>query len=155
MKSLNVCKPLFVALLASLCAGVAAGQPPWTFHPGDTVTVAFTFDGKDADRIESGVAYFAVSSGQPPEDQAGFQTELGFSSPSHKPGSNTLELSFKLLSNVATGTYRLTQLRASSGGQAPVTITYNTGLPEFSIRIENSERFIKPTIKSVKDVSKR
>jgi hypothetical protein len=155
VETIGFTRCLFAAFLASLCAGVAAGQPPLAFHPGDTVTVAFTFDGKDADRIESGIAYFALPSNQLLEDQAGFRTELGFGTPSHKPGSNTLELSFKLLSNVATGTYRLTQLRASNGGQAPVEIIYNTGLPEYSIRVENPERFVKPAIKSVRDVSKR
>lgn len=143
-------KALLVLVGISVCS-TALSQPRVPYHPGDTITIAISFEGADASRVRTGIAYFGVSGTR--SHQAGFQAELGFDNA--KPaGPNTIEVSFKVGSHVASGTYKLTQVRAGTEGDSPVSIIYNDGLPAFNLTIENPERFEKPTIKSVKDVSK-
>lgn len=125
--------------------------PPVVYHPGDKIIIFVVFEGADAARLRTATAYFGIPSTE--ASQPGFQNEMVFAE--SRPGRpNTFILSFTVTSNIASGTYQLTEIRAVTSGEAPLQIIYGKSeIPELSVRIENPGHFVKPAIKSVKDVS--
>ncbi len=126
-----------------------AQTPPTVHHPGDTVTITVLFDGTDAHRLQNVTVNMGIS--DLPKDQAGFSNTLYFGE-SKPDGPGVFKLSLKISNNTASGVYKLTQIRArASIGEAPTEITYNEGLPTYSITVENDKRFARPAIKSVRE----
>jgi hypothetical protein len=138
-----------VALWLVLFSTAGIAQPaPTVHHPGETLTLTIVFEGVDAHKLQTAGAYFTAPNA--PNDQAGFTSDFGFSE-SKADGPGTLKLSYKILPNAASGVYKLTQIRAGTLGDGAISVIYNEGLPVLTIAIENDRRFVKPTIKSVKE----
>jgi hypothetical protein len=148
-KTASYCSSSAIALGVLLFVTTASAQPPpVVHHPGDVVTITIVFEGVDAHKIQTAIAYFGLPNVA--SDQAGFIGDFAFTD--CKPdGPGTLKLSYKILTNAASGVYRLTQIRAGTSGDGPITVTYNEGLPTLNLTIENDRHFVKPTIKSVKE----
>jgi hypothetical protein len=156
------------ALMAIGLNSVVIAQPPATHRPGETVTLAIAFDGVDARRLKNVSADLSQPPGEVTKDQAGFSNEFHITQ-SALTGPKTFTLSGRIPSNIASGTYTLTQVRATgvvvdAGGGIDaghderlesLTVTYNEGLPAFKVRIENRGRFTKPSITPVKDLTRR
>jgi hypothetical protein len=142
----------WVVAMLVVCSSVLAAQPPSKYHPGDTVKIVIMFDGKDAGKLAAAQASMTTGE-QPPKDQAGFHNNLTLDNVNHT-GPGTFEVSGQIPDNVATGIYRLTQIRAQSEGVYQATFVYSDRLPDLNIMVENAKHFEKPSIKSVKEVSK-
>ena len=137
-----------LGLLLFSAAGMA--QPaPTVHHPGDVVTITIVFDGVDAHKLQTAFAYFSLLT--LPKDQPGFSGSLNFTDNTKPDSPGIFKLSQKIASNAASGIYRLTQIRAGTSGEGPISILYDEGLPALSLTIENDRKFVKPTLKSVKE----
>lgn len=139
-----------VALLVFLFAGATQAQTPVpvVYHPGQTITVTVTFEGKDADKIVSAAMNMTIP--EQPKDQAGFQNSF-YSPASKNVGPNKFEISFTIPDLQASGDYKLDQIRAFAGPGSSIVLYYNPPV-DFTtkiFRIENSAKFDKPKIKDV------
>lgn len=147
----------FTALaLLFLFAGVVKAQTaepekkPVVYHPGQTIAVVVTFEGKDADQITSAAMSIAFRASEPPKDQSGFSTQI-YQSSANKVGPNQFKIEFKIPDTQATGDYELNQIRAIVFPANSVVLFYNAPA-DFSprgFRVENPKTFDKPKIKDV------
>ena len=120
-----------------------------SYSPGQTVTINVAFDGRDAGEISCAQARFDLTTPSK-EDQPNFQGNIPAYS-CKKTGTKTFELSGVILGNVASGSYRLTQIFANfDNGEAPVQVPYSSSdFPEITITVNNPKDIEKPKIKSV------
>jgi hypothetical protein len=145
----KILKTIMIAWIL-LNLGIAGAQAP-VYHNGDVIRISVTFDGPDAAKIEA--AAFTAGMGVPAAtSQAGFQT--GFycdQSKSKKTAPNTFECSFTIPDTQASGEYTLNQIRgfAHVGDQVQVFWDSPADFPKKMLRIENSNKFVKPSIKDV------
>lgn len=143
-------KTITCSVLVASMGMICSAQAPAELHPGQTATISIVFDGVDASKLTNVIAYFNNSN--IPTDQVGFTSELDFGDA--KPdGPGAFKLSLKIPDSAASGTYKLIQIRAiGEKGAIPITIIYAEGLPSLALTIRNDGRFVKPTIKSVKEL---
>jgi hypothetical protein len=138
----------FVAVL--LFSIFVSAQAP-VYHNGDVIRVSVAFDGPDAARIEA-IAFAAEMGVQPDTSQAGFQNSFFCDqSKSKKTAPNTFECSFTIPGTQASGEYTLSQIRgyAHVGDQIQLFWGSAADFPKKMLRIENSNKFLKPSIKDV------
>lgn len=115
--------------------------------------MSVTFEGPDADKIEK--ADMVMRTPRVETNQAGFSPDLATRDYKKvRPNTDTLELSFRIPDNQASGDYKLDVIRGITSGNNELVIQYNSpsdfSSPVFSI--ESPRRFIKPTIKGVNEV---
>jgi hypothetical protein len=94
-------------------------------------------------------AFFNLVSG-PHADQAGFVPQLRLDNAAQSgPGEFTISLTVP--ATAASGTYRRGTVEANTH---EVGLSYNQDLPSLAITVENPAHFTRPTLKSVKELSR-
>jgi len=139
-------------LLVPLYAGVAFGQaPPTPIHPGQTRTYTVRFEGQYADKLTGAQLTFNLFHGDVPPNQAGFSGQLRFTD-SKPMGDGVFEVSGMIPTTLASGVYKLVRVNA---GTRDVGVSYQDGLPDIVITVDNPDRFVAPALKSVTEVSEK
>jgi hypothetical protein len=147
MRAFKKVVPVVLVLLFTI---LARAQAP-VYHKGDIIRVSVTFDGPDASKIES-IAFSAGMNGPPATSQAGFQNSFFCDqSKSKKTAATTFECSFTIPETQASGDYALSEIRgyAHVGDQIQLFWSSPADFPKKMLRIENSNKFAKPSIKDV------
>jgi hypothetical protein len=143
------------AVVAIASSSIALGQipVPSAYHPGQEIRISVTLNGVDASKVKAVAANLSIPGVS--KDQAGFAISL-FTQESKQVGPNTFEVTFRIPSNLASGQYRLDQIRALTGEAPQLTVFYGSpdDFPNVTFRIENPERFIRPGITNIKELSK-
>jgi hypothetical protein len=127
-----------------------SAQAP-VFHNGDTVRVSVTFEGADAAKID-GIGVTANMAAQAGPSQAGFQNSFFCGPPKSKQTApNTFECSFTIPDTQASGDYTVSEIRAYAHVVDQIQVFWESpaDFPKKMLRIENSNKFIKPSIKDV------
>lgn len=146
---------LLAAILLGTCIANAQQGPTPSYKPDQTITISVTFEGGDASKITSALMIWNLP--KAPDKQPNFSTQLNSSGPdnSKKTGPSTLEISFKIPHNQASGDYSLEQIQATVD-PLHVTLVYPAPeIPERKVAINNTETVEKPKIKDVKVLSGR
>jgi hypothetical protein len=142
IKTIGLMRWLFVVL----CAGSAIAQPPTPRHPGEKVSYIITFSGPGVGRLTGAQMAFRLTSGLH-SDQTGFVTDMNGNA-EKRLSDGVFEVSTTIGPEAATGRYELWQV---STGSQTVGATYQQGIPRVSITVENSAKFIKPVLTSIKE----
>lgn len=142
-------------LLAATLSGPLLAQQQEAYKPGGTIRISFTFTGQDADHLRRAEVELRTAP-QPPKDQQGFRTTLYGGDSKPIGNNNCCEVSLNIPESAATGDYAITLIRAYTEGNL-LSVEYHSpddfpNMPPF--RIKNDKRFVKPTIKDVKELSK-
>ncbi len=139
-----------VALAAVVMFSLSANAQEPTQHPGQVVKISVTFDGPDAGKITGAAMNWYTQTN--PANQPGFAQSI-FSGQSQKTAPNTFEVSFTVPDNQASGVYTLNQIRAITGNGS-IIIYYNSpaDFPARTVKIDNSNTLVKPSIKDVKEL---
>ena len=131
------------------CQFVSAQGP--TYHPGQSVTVAITFEGKDASRVTS-LSYVFRLDGADPDSEPQFSAELNSNElncgNSKLTAPNTVEISCEVPPSQAAGVYHLAELSAIFRDVGNVELPY-AEFPARKIKIANSNALIQPKIKDL------
>ena len=133
-------------LFVVLCAVSAIAQPPTPRHPGEKVSYIVTFSGPDAGRLTRVQMAFGLTSGTH-ADQTGFGTDIVANS-EKRLNDGVFQVSATIDPQAASGVYELRQVSATTG---TVGAVYREALPRLSITVDNSAKFIKPVLTSIKE----
>jgi hypothetical protein len=137
-------KALFALAGLSVCS-TALAQPPVPYHPSAPIAIRLVFTGPDAARLQK---VGAVLHAPIPDNQTGLIGDILFDASNSRPdGPGRFIIQSNTGTNVATGTYRLTSIRAwgTTSDGVPVDISYGENeCPKLEIKVESTSRFIRP-----------
>jgi hypothetical protein len=146
MKSFGI---LLTTILLSLGVAAQTGAPPLSYSPDQKIVLSATFEGVGADQVSSGNFCFGLQGTVSPS-QPSFNNQMcSNGNDSRLIPPHTVEMTFTIPKNQATGEYRLNQMSADVRS---LNISFNYGkdeVPNRMVTIKNTATATKPKLKDV------
>jgi hypothetical protein len=140
-----------VAIAAAVVFALAVSANAQSYHPGQTIRIAATFEGPDAAKVTCGNFNGQLTSVASP-NQPSFQTNIS-STDCKQTAPGVLELDCKIPDTQASGTYELRAINigvAVGPNKQDVGFTYNgSDVPSLTFKIDNENTTTKPKLKKV------